>query len=123
MYEKNPRRLNSTLKVVGALSPFLMWGLTDTMWKHGADTPTGMLDDMQRYTNRETAKNITAATLVIHAEYEAYGQAREFFDVLECRKEYMLFTEEEAAPLHVQTGALAVQSQRVFDWIDTEMKR
>ena len=123
MYENNPRRLNNTLKVVGALSPFLMWGLTDTMWKHGADTPAGMLDDMKRYTNRETAKNITAATLVIDAEYEAYGQAREFYDALECRKEYMLFTEEEAAPLHVQTGALAVQSQRVFDWIDTELKR
>jgi hypothetical protein len=32
MYEKNPRRLDKTLKVAGALSPFLMWGLKDTMW-------------------------------------------------------------------------------------------
>ncbi|MDY7029953.1 MAG: hypothetical protein SVR04_16815 [Spirochaetota bacterium] len=78
------------------------------MWKHGADTPVGLLDDMQRYTNRETAKNITATTLVADAEYEAYGQAQEFYEALECEKDYMLFTEEEAAPLHVQTGALAV---------------
>lgn len=123
IHEKSPKALNTTARVVGTLSPFLMWGLTDTMWKHGTDTPAALLADMRRYTNRETAKNIRAATLVIDAEFEAYGQGRDFYDALECKKDYMLFTEEEAAPLHVQTGSLAVSSQRIFDWIDTELGR
>ena len=123
MYEKHPKRLNGILKVAGALNPFLLWGIADTMWKHGADTPVGLMDDMQRYTNRRYAENITASTLVIDAEYEAYGQSRLFYDSLTCEKDYMLFTEEEAAPLHVQVGSLAVSSQRIFDWIDTEMGR
>ena len=121
MYRNNPKRLNSVINIAEKLSPFLMWGLTDTMWKHGVETPIALLDDMQRYSNREYAGNITAATLVIDAEFEEYGQARLFYDALTCKKEYMLFTEEEAAPLHVQTGSLAVSSQRVFDWIDTEL--
>jgi len=122
MYENHPKRLNGMLKIAGALNPFLLWGLTDTMWKHGAQSPVGMLDDIQRYTNRETVGDITAVTLVIDAEYEAYGQARQFYDALRCEKEYMLFTEDEAAPLHVQTGSLAVSSQRIFDWIDIELE-
>jgi alpha-beta hydrolase superfamily lysophospholipase len=121
MYKSNPKSLNSLLTTAGKLSPFLMWGLTDTMWKHGATTPVGLLDDMQRYTNVSGVKDITCATLVVNAESEQYGQAKDFYDALTCPKTYMLFTEAEAAPLHVQTGSLAVASQRVFDWIDTEV--
>ncbi len=121
MYRKNPKALNSFIGVAGKLSPFLLWGLTDTMWKHGAKTPSDLLDRIQEFTNVDGVKDIQCATLVMDAEVEEYGQARQFYDALTCRKDYMLFTEAEAAPLHVQTGALAVASQRVFDWIDTEV--
>lgn len=100
-----------------------MWGLTDTMWKHGAETPSEMLDKMRGFTNVEGVKDIRATTLVIDAEAEEYGQSRMLYEALRCEKDYMMFTEAEAAPLHVQTGALAVSSQRIFDWIDDQMGR
>lgn len=123
LYESNPGALNSVLGTAGRLSPFLMWGLTDTMWKHGAQTPSELLDKMKDFTNVDGAKNIDATTLVIDAEAEEFGQAKDLYEALTCEKDYMMFTEAEAAPLHVQTGSLAVMSQRIFDWIDEELGR
>jgi pimeloyl-ACP methyl ester carboxylesterase len=122
LYASNPGALDSVLGVAGRLSPFLMWGLTDTMWKHGASTPSEMLDKMKAYTNPDVAR-IKATTLVVDTEAEEFGQSKELFAALTCRKSYVMFTEAEAAPLHVQTGSLAVASQRIFDWIDDEIGR
>lgn len=122
-YHTSPAALNAVLNVAGSLSPFLLWGLTDTMWKHGARTPSELLDSMKSFTNREGVGKIKATTLVIDTEAEEFGQSKEFYEALTCEKDYLLFTEEEAAPLHVQTGALALSSQRIFDWIDEKLKR
>jgi hypothetical protein len=123
LYQRSPGALNGVLKVAGRLSPFLTWGLADTMWKHGARTPSEMLDMMKTFTNEDGVGRIRATTLVIDAEAEEFGQAKELYDRLTCEKDYMIFTEAEAAPLHVQTGSLAVSSQRIFDWIDEEVER
>jgi pimeloyl-ACP methyl ester carboxylesterase len=123
LYQRSPGALNGVLKVAGRLSPFLTWGLADTMWKHGARTPSEMLDMMETFTNEDGVGRIRATTLVIDAEAEEFGQAKELYDRLTCEKDYMIFTEAEAAPLHVQTGSLAVSSQRIFDWIDEEVER
>jgi pimeloyl-ACP methyl ester carboxylesterase len=123
LYESRPGALNAVLGVAGRLSPFLMWGLTDTMWKHGARTPSEMLDRMKAFSNVDGARNIRATTLVIDAEAEEFGQSKDLYDALTCKKDYLMFTETEAAPLHVQTGSLAVSSQRIFDWIDEELGR
>jgi pimeloyl-ACP methyl ester carboxylesterase len=119
--ETNPAALNSLLGIAGRLSPFLRWGLTDSMWKHGAATPAQLLDKLEEFTNVEGVPRIRAATLVIDAEAEEYGQSQRLYDALTCRKGFLRFREAEAAPLHVQTGSLALMSQRVFDWIDEEM--
>ncbi|MCX7786485.1 MAG: hypothetical protein N2442_02165 [Spirochaetes bacterium] len=50
-----------------------------------------------------------------------FGQSKAFFEALTCKKDYLLFTEQEAAPLHVQTGSLSLASQRIFDWIDDNL--
>ncbi len=121
--ETNPAALNSLLGIAGRLSPFLRWGLADTMWKHGAATPSEMMDKMEEFSNLEGVPRIRATTLVIDAEAEEYGQSQEFYDALTCEKHFLRFREAEAAPLHVQTGSLALMSQRVFDWLDEEMGR
>lgn len=122
LYQTSPAALNAVLNVAGFLSPFLLWGLTDTMWKHGAKTPSELLDSMKAYTNREGVGKIQATTLVIDTEAEEFGQSKQFYDELTCEKDYMLFTEAEAAPLHVQTGSLSLASQRIFDWIDEKVQ-
>jgi len=46
----------------------------------------------------------------------AQGQA--LFGALTCPKDYLLFTAEDAAQTHCQTGAMAVATERLFDWLD-----
>lgn len=119
---KNPAALDALMGKIGKLSPFLMWGLTDTMWKHGVSSPSAMLEDMERYGRPAGLARIACPTLIIDGEAEEYGQARSLYDELTCPKTYLRFTEEEAAPLHVQTASLALASQRIFDWIDDTLE-
>ena len=99
----------------------MRWGMRDTMWKHGCTTAAQLFLEMKKYTNRGFAQKITAKTLVVDGEAEEFGQAREMFDALRCPKDYLLFTAKETAQLHVQTGATAVQSQRIFDWLEDNL--
>ena len=62
--------------------------------------------------------DITAHVLVVDAEAEPYGQSRALYDALASRKDYLLFTAEEAAQFHDQPGAHALLSQRLLDWIE-----
>ncbi len=118
MPRKDPGRFNALIEQAARADPVIRWGMVDSMWKHGARSPAVLLVAMEQYTNKGFAEKITARTLVVDGEEEEFGQARELFDALRCPKDYLLFTREETAPLHVQVGALAVSSQRIFDWID-----
>ncbi len=121
MPEKNPEGFNAIMAKVMEENPFMRWGMKDSMWKHGCTTPAQLMVEMKRYTNKGVAEKIGAKTLVIDAEAEEFGQAKELFDALRCPKDYLLFTAEETAQVHVQTGATAVQSQRVFDWLEDNL--
>ena len=123
LYRRSPGALDALMGAAGRLSPFLRWGMTDMLWKHGNQKPSEFFDELPAYSNIEGASKIRAATLVIDGEEEEFGQAGDLYDALSCEKEYMLFTREEAAPLHVQVAATAVSSQRIFDWIDDELER
>jgi alpha-beta hydrolase superfamily lysophospholipase len=114
----NPKALDALMDAAGKLSPFLRWGLVDSMWKHGVSSPSALLDEMRRYDASADIGRITCPTLVVDAEAEEYGDAKVFYDALACKKTYLLFTKAEAAPLHVQTASIALGSQRIFDWID-----
>ena len=119
--EKDPAAFNAIMDRVIQENPFLRWGMRDTMWKHGVATPAQLFAEMKKYTNRGVAQNIRAKTLVIDGEAEEFGQAKELYEALRCPKDYLLFTARETAQLHVQTGATAVQSQRIFDWLEDNL--
>lgn len=102
-------------------SPFLRWGIVDSMWHHGVGSPSALLEDVARYRLEGIAERITSRTLVIDAEAEEWGQSRELLEALAAPKELLSFTEAEAAQFHVQPGALAVATHRLFDWIDREL--
>ncbi|NUP13588.1 MAG: alpha/beta hydrolase [Polyangiaceae bacterium] len=96
----------------------LAWGLVDSMWHHGVDTPAALMKELRKYTIADVAGQITAHTLVVDAEAEEWGQSQALYDALTCPKDYLLFTAEEAAQFHVQPGAVGIASHRLFDWID-----
>ena len=43
---------------------------------------------------------------------------RKVYDGLKSPKKYILFTQEEGAEEHCQSGASALSNQRIFDWVD-----
>ena len=121
--ESEPGSLDALMTIAGRLSPFLRWGISDSMWKHGVSTPSELFREMRRYDASADLERIACPTLVVDGEAEEYGDAKDLFDDLRCPKTYLLFTRAEAAPLHVQTAAIALGSQRIFDWIDDTIER
>ena len=96
------------------------WWLKDSMWKHGVNTPVELIAELRKYTNADVADQITCRVLVMDGAAEEFSarQAQKLYDALCCPKDYMLFTAEDTGLVHCQTGALAVATQRMFDWLD-----
>lgn len=46
------------------------------------------------------------------------GQPKKVYDGLGSPKKYVIFTQEEGAEEHCQSGASALSNQRIFDWVD-----
>jgi len=121
LWEKDPEAFNQRIAQVSARNALVAWGFKDSLWRHGVATPALLMAEVRKFTLKGLSEKITAKTLVIDGEGEEYGQARELFDALKCPKDYLLFTAEEAAQLHVQTGSLAVQTHRVFNWLEDNL--
>lgn len=118
LLETDPAAFDTTITEIMSQSDFLSWGMTDSMWHFGATTPSGLLQEVRRYDLGELAAQITAHTLVIDAEAETRGQSRALYDAITAPKTLITFTEEEAAQFHVQPGATAILSLRVFEWLE-----
>lgn len=114
-----------TIEALFSHSPFLAWGFADMAWHHGVTRPSELMRDLARYTFEGHEREIRAHTLVIDAEDEGpRGQARLLYERLDpARRDLIVFTREEAAQFHVQPGATAVLTHKVFDWIDAELGR
>jgi hypothetical protein len=58
--------------------------------------------------------------LVLEAEKDDSfpGQPKKVYEGLESPKKYIVFTQEEGAEEHFQSGASALSNQRIFDWVD-----
>jgi esterase/lipase len=119
--DKDPEAFNALIAEVSGQVPLIAWGMKDSMWRHGVSTPAALMKEVKKFTLRGIADRITAKTLVVDGETEEFGQAKLLYDALACPKDYMLFTAAEAAELHVQTGSLAVQTHRIFDWLEDNL--
>jgi esterase/lipase len=100
--------------------PAHRWWFKSAMWKFGAASPSELLAILPAYTNADIVDQITCKVLVMASEAEAYGAdyGVQFYDALKTEKERILFTAEDTALLHNQTGAISVSVQRMYDWID-----
>jgi len=120
LLDTDPDAFDSVFEKYMAFSDFLSWGLIDSMWHHGVSKPSELMKELQLYNIEGMVQNITTATLVIDAEAEERGQALELYEALpdSTPKEYIKFTAEEAAQFHVQPGATAIMTMRMFNWLD-----
>jgi alpha-beta hydrolase superfamily lysophospholipase len=121
LLDSDPDAFNAA--VVGFLDQapaYYRWWFNSATWKFGASSPADLLTRLKAYTNADIAHLVTCKMLIMDGEAESYGagQAKKLYDALTCPKDYMLFTSEDTGLLHNQNGALAVSSQRMFDWLD-----
>lgn len=123
IYKESPSAFDTAVTEVMKDVPLLRWGMKDMMWKHGASSPSDLLVKLADFNNEKIVEQITCQTLVMDGEAEAFstGEGQKLFDVLKAPKDYMLFTAEDTGLVHVQTGAMAVSSQRLFDYLDEHM--
>ncbi|HSA98670.1 MAG TPA: alpha/beta fold hydrolase [Candidatus Nitrosotenuis sp.] len=101
------------------LPPQIKSLVSDYAWKHGVpNTVKDVIEVLKAYDYTSVVGNITCKTLVMDGTAEVtFGAAKNFYDALNCPKEYMLFDEKTTAQLHCQIGAPATASEYMFDWI------
>jgi len=116
-------RFDQAMKEYMETNAFFRWGITDSMWKHGARTPSELMLLLQEYTIEDRVRQIKCRMLVIDGTGEEYsaGQAKKLYDALRCPKDFMLFTEEDTGFLHCQPGALSISYTRIFNWLDDHL--
>ncbi len=99
---------------------YTQWFYSNGMWTFDACSPSELVRKMRTFTLSGRTGDISCEMLILDSENDAniHGQAMELYDSLHCRKEYILFTEEEGADEHCQMGAISVSNEKIFNWLD-----
>jgi pimeloyl-ACP methyl ester carboxylesterase len=118
--EGNSELVNSTLTDLMESDSNARFNMKHGMWTTGSNSPYDLITGAKSYTTKDIIKNITCPTLVLEAENDDSfpGQPKKVYDGLISPKKYILFTQEEGAEEHCQSGANALSNQRIFDWVD-----
>lgn len=124
LYEEDPEALNEKMEEIAEYDVGIRWGIYHGMWVFGGETPAEFLDNVKKFDNTEILDKIKCRMLIMDGTSEVYGegQAKKLYDAMTCEKDYMLFTEEDSASEHCQVGAGAIATQRMFDWLDENLK-
>lgn len=95
----------------------------DYAWKHGVDNDIDVvIGELEKYTNEDILDEITCKVLVIDGTAEVIlGRAKEFYDRLNCPKDYLLFDDSTTAQNHTQMGGYGPGSEILFDWIEDNL--
>lgn len=118
--EGNSEFVNSTLTDLMESDPNARFNMKHGMWTSRSNSPYDLITGAKSYTLKDIIKNITCPTLVLEAEKDDSfpGQPKKVYDGLGSPKKYVIFTQEEGAEEHCQSGASALSNQRIFDWVD-----
>lgn len=120
----NTEFVNKTLTDLMKSDPNIAFNMMHGMWTSGVSSPYELIAGAKKYSVKEILKNITCPTLVLEGEKDDSfpGQPRKVYDGLTSLKpqfkKHIVFTEEEGAEEHCQSGASGLASQRIFDWLD-----
>lgn len=120
LLDTDPQAFDAAMAGLMAQVALYRWYMKDSMSKHGARSPSGLMFRLREFDNTPVVHRIRCRTLVMDSSAEAFsvGQARKLYDALPGPKDYLLFTEEDTGLLHCQEGAQAVANHRMFDWVD-----
>lgn len=123
----DPVATNQAMRQRMAQDTGFRWLVNNGMFTMGVRTPLEFMEQFARYRlTEEQAKRITANSLVIasHGDhFMSYDDQKKLYEAMTCPKALMEFTAAEAATPHCQMGAMAVSSQRIFDWLDKAVEQ
>jgi alpha-beta hydrolase superfamily lysophospholipase len=124
LYEQDPEEFNKKFLELTQYDVGIRWGLHHGMWVFGGSSPSDFLTRLKSYDYNGLLPQIRCPMLVMDGTRESWGkgQAKRLYDALNCPKDYMLFTEDDSAALHCQSGAPALSTQRMFDWLDENVR-
>lgn len=121
LWKTDPEGFNSLITSISAQVPLVDWGIKDMMWKHRAESPAGLMVQMQSYSNKDIVSKISCRMLVMDGAADEYSQGRNLFEALASPKEYMFFDAKDPGLQHCQVGAQASSSAKIFDWLDENL--
>jgi pimeloyl-ACP methyl ester carboxylesterase len=112
--------VNTVVGILSDLDANMRFNLKHGMWTTGTNSPFELIQGSKQYCVKDIAQKIECPTLVLEAEKDDSfpGQPKKVYDALTCPKKYKLFTTEEGAEEHCQSGAPAISNQHIFDWLD-----
>jgi pimeloyl-ACP methyl ester carboxylesterase len=112
--------VNTVLGILSDLDANMRFNLKHGMLTTGTNSPFELIQGSKKYSVKGIAQKIKCPTLVLEAEKDDSfpGQPKKVYDALTCPKKYVLFTTQEGAEEHCQSGAPAISNQRIFDWLD-----
>ncbi|KTD40239.1 alpha/beta hydrolase family protein [Legionella parisiensis] len=99
----------------------LRFMLESRKWRFGAKTIEEMLEKTRAYTLAGLAEKIQCPMLICDntLEYITLGQAKKLYDQLQCKKQYILFNDEEGTGGHCQPLAPRLFSAKIHAWLNT----
>lgn len=90
----------------------------DHAWKHGVpNTVKDVVEVLKDYDNSAILDQVTCDMLVLDGAKSVSGGSKEFYDAVNCPKQYMLFDETTGSQAHCQTGGYVRAAEDVFDWL------
>lgn len=97
----------------------LRFMLESRKWRFGANSIDELLEKTKVYTLNGLAEQIQCPTLVCDntLEYITPGQAKKFYEQLRCKKDYVLFNEEEGTGGHCEPLAPRLFNERIYSWL------
>ena len=124
LYEQDPKEFDRKFLELTRYDVGIRWGMNHGMWVFGGKTPSEFLSKLKDYDCSGIIGQIRCRMLVMDGTRESWGagQAKMLYDRLNCPKDYMLFTEEDSAAGHCQSRAPALSTQRLFDWLDEQIR-
>jgi len=125
LYEQDAEEFNKKFLELTKYDVGLRWGIYHGMWVFGGKTPSDFLTKVRQYDYTNDLSKIKCQMLIMDGTKETWGagQAKALYDALDCPRDYILFTEEDSAATHCQTGNPAISAQRMFDWLDEHISR
>ena len=99
----------------------MKWSSSHGMYVFGVDSPAEFISKMGKFYLKGVAEKIQCPTLILDADDDKLlgGQAKPLYDVLTCKKDYILFSSEYGAGAHCQVGAKLIGNESIFTWIET----